>query len=119
LGASGTEQSTVLFVVFARSNARLITANAAQLAAMKERCEACGQLLQARWTRADHGLTFRQWEYVRGFAEGLSNKALADRLFVDVKTVKHFVTKVGKIWGLRGKIEIALRANEILSIKDA
>jgi DNA-binding NarL/FixJ family response regulator len=80
-----------------------------------DRCEKCDQLLQLRWVRADHNLTFRQWEYVKLMAEGLPNKEIAGRLFVDVKTVKFFITAVGKAWGVRGKVEIAKRAHEILA----
>ena len=57
-------------------------------------------------------LTKREEDILRGVAEGLSNREIADRLSLQEKTVKHYMTGIlGKLQA-RNRVEAALIARE-------
>ena len=58
-------------------------------------------------------LTEREVEVLRALADGLSNREIADRLFLAEGTVKNYVTNIlGKI-GVRDRTQAALRGREL------
>jgi len=58
-------------------------------------------------------LTEREMDVLRALADGLSNREIADRLFLAEGTVKNYVTNIlGKI-GVRDRTQAALRGREL------
>lgn len=55
-------------------------------------------------------LTERERQILDGVAEGLSNKEIAARLYLSVKTVKHYMTIIMEKLGVRNRTEAALVA---------
>jgi DNA-binding NarL/FixJ family response regulator len=82
---------------------------------VRSRCEKCGQEIRPWWARADHGLSGRQWEYVGLFCEGLRRKEIAERLCVCMSSVMFQVTAIGKVWGVKGMRQIAVKAGELVN----
>jgi DNA-binding CsgD family transcriptional regulator len=58
------------------------------------------------------GLTKRQMEVLRCLQDGLSNAAIADRLFISPKTVDHHVSAILAKLGVRTRAQAASKANK-------
>jgi DNA-binding NarL/FixJ family response regulator len=78
-----------------------------------ERCDKCGAKLGLNKIQLVHGLTPRQWEYVNAVMDGLNGKGIAARLSVTVEAVKYQISAINKVWGTKGKLEIAERARSL------
>jgi DNA-binding NarL/FixJ family response regulator len=61
-------------------------------------------------TRNPAGLTHRELEVVELISAGLSNAAIADRLFISVKTAGHHVSSVLSKLGVSTRGQAAVRA---------
>jgi DNA-binding NarL/FixJ family response regulator len=59
-----------------------------------------------------HSLTTREREILDGLASGLSNKEIAQKVFLSEKTVKHYVTIVLQKLQVRNRVEAALLAQK-------
>jgi DNA-binding NarL/FixJ family response regulator len=57
-------------------------------------------------------LTAREREILEGLAAGLSNKEIAQRMFLSEKTVKHYMTNVLQKLQVRNRVEAALLAQK-------
>ena len=57
-----------------------------------------------------NSLTKREYEVLTLIAEGLSNKDIADRLFISEKTVKNHVSSIFKKIGVNDRIQAAIFA---------
>ncbi|WP_261809043.1 LuxR C-terminal-related transcriptional regulator [Nonomuraea sp. C10] len=62
--------------------------------------------------RTDWHLTRREWEVARLAAQGLTNRQIADRLFVGVDTVKKHLTRVLDGTGCASRVHLAARWRE-------
>ncbi|WP_228011380.1 response regulator transcription factor [Nonomuraea phyllanthi] len=62
--------------------------------------------------RASWSLTPREWEVARLAAQGLSNRRIADHLFVGVDTVKKHVSRVLDEAGRTNRAQLAARWRE-------
>ncbi len=65
----------------------------------------------------DHGvadLSEREHEILELVATGLTNKEIADRLFLSEKTIKHYMTNILEKLQVRNRVEAALLAREQL-----
>ncbi|WP_329429761.1 LuxR C-terminal-related transcriptional regulator [Streptosporangium sp. NBC_01495] len=60
-------------------------------------------------SRADWRLTPREWEVARLAAQGLTNRGIADHLFVGVDTVKKHLSRVLDETGCASHVELAAR----------
>ncbi|MEQ1730097.1 MAG: response regulator transcription factor [Vicinamibacterales bacterium] len=65
-----------------------------------------------REATGDHPLTARELEIVRMIAEGLRNKAIAERLSISEGTVKIHLHNVYEKLGLDGRLELMLHAQK-------
>lgn len=71
-------------------------------------------LKEAKITDADYGsLTPREQEVMRFLAEGLSSRAVADKLFISPKTVENHRTNIMNKLGLRSTMELVRYAAKI------
>ena len=61
-------------------------------------------------THVDDGLTARQRDIVRCVAQGLSNKAIAQRLHISPTTVKTHLQNIFERCGVHGRQQLALQA---------
>jgi DNA-binding NarL/FixJ family response regulator len=61
---------------------------------------------------ATRTLTPRELEIVRLIAEGLRNRAVADRLFITEGTVKIHLHRIYEKLGIGGRFELALYARD-------
>jgi len=59
-----------------------------------------------------YGLTERQCEIIRGVAEGLNNREIAERLGISEHTAKHHLTQVFNKTGVSTRVELALLATQ-------
>jgi DNA-binding NarL/FixJ family response regulator len=57
-----------------------------------------------------HPLTIREIEVIKLIAEGLTNKEIAQKLFISEKTVKNHITNILRKLGLRDRTQAALWA---------
>lgn len=60
---------------------------------------------------ADFGLTEREQQIVALICKGWDNRAVADRLFVSLQTVKHHVTAIFRKMRVRNRIQLANRVS--------
>jgi DNA-binding NarL/FixJ family response regulator len=60
-------------------------------------------------------LTERERQILEGVASGLSNKEIAQRLFLTEKTVKHYMTNILQKLQVRNRVEAALMAQRSLT----
>ncbi len=51
------------------------------------------------------GLTHRQREVLRLMVEGLSNKAIADKLFVSERTIKHHIAAIFRMLAVENRVQ--------------
>ncbi len=63
---------------------------------------------QAVQVNLEH-LSKREAEVARWVAQGLSNKELADKLYISVRTVKAHLTSIFSKTGFRDRVELAIR----------
>jgi DNA-binding NarL/FixJ family response regulator len=49
------------------------------------------------------------------FCEGLRRKEIAERLCVCMSSVMFQVTAIGKVWGVKGMRQIAVKAGELVN----
>ena len=56
-------------------------------------------------------LTERESEVARLVTEGLSNKEIAERLYLSIGTVKNYISKILDKLGLRDRTQIAIYLN--------
>ncbi len=98
------------------AEARAALAGLEALGAARD-ADAAAALLRDLGVRASRGgrapdgeLTRREREVLELLAEGLSNRELAERLFITRKTVEHHVHSVYRKLGLRGRAEAAAYA---------
>jgi len=57
-------------------------------------------------------LTDREQEILEGLASGLTNKEIAENLFLSEKTVKHYITNILQKLHVRNRVEAALLAQK-------
>ena len=55
-------------------------------------------------------LSIREQEVAALVCKGLSNREIADKLFVEEKTIKFHLTKVYKKLGLRGRAQLIVQS---------
>lgn len=67
-------------------------------------------LMEAKKKEKDHPLTIREMEVIEHIAEGLTNKEIADKLYISEKTVKNHITNILRKLGLRDRTQVALWA---------
>jgi len=58
-------------------------------------------------------LTRREWEVLKLLAEGLSNQAIAQSLFISVVTVKTHVQNICRKLKVKGRAKAIARINEL------
>ena len=58
-------------------------------------------------------LTQREYDVLHRIIDGLSNKEIADELFIAVSTVKTYVNQIYKKLGVRSRVQAQLRAHEL------
>lgn len=68
---------------------------------------------------APTNLTRREHEIVDLIAEGLSNKQIAARLFIEVPTVKNHIHSILDKLGVRTRAEAAAKCNSRMTLRDA
>lgn len=73
------------------------------------KCPSCGHAWGHRPTIRREGLTERQWEVADLIYEGLSDKQIADRLFITAKAVKWHVGVILKTWKLPNRRHVILK----------
>lgn len=79
---------------------------------MNQRCPTCGRLHFARPVLT-HGLTPREWEIAGLVYAGLSNKEIADKLGVRLKTIKFHIGNVHKRWSLTSRPQVIFKMIEL------
>lgn len=67
----------------------------------QERYQTCGQL------------THRQQEVLRLMVEGLSNKAIADQLFVSERTIKHHVAAIFRMLEVENRMQMMAKIRKL------
>lgn len=73
------------------------------------KCPNCGHAWGHRPTVKRDGLSERQWEVADLIYEGLSDKQIADRLFVTTFTIKWHVGVILKAWKLSNRRQVILK----------
>jgi WD40 repeat protein/serine/threonine protein kinase len=58
-------------------------------------------------------LTLREQEILQGIIDGLSNNQIAERLFVELSTVKWYIKQIYKKLGVRSRVQAIVRAREL------
>jgi DNA-binding NarL/FixJ family response regulator len=69
--------------------------------------------LEEEQARVRAALTPRELEILRLLAEGLDNRAVADRLFIEYTTVRSHVHRLLQKLGARSKLEAVVRATDL------
>jgi DNA-binding CsgD family transcriptional regulator len=65
----------------------------------------------------EYGLSKRETEVVAELITGVTNKEIANTLFVTEKTVKFHLTNIYKKLGTRRRLELAVKLDELLASK--
>lgn len=60
-----------------------------------------------------HGLSLHQWEIARDFSLGMSSKEIGAKRSMSVSAVNNIKYRIGKFWGVRGKMGIARRVIDL------
>jgi DNA-binding NarL/FixJ family response regulator len=53
-----------------------------------------------------HGITDREWDIINLIVKGNTNKEIAKKLFISIKTVKHHIYHIFKKLNVRNRIEL-------------
>ena len=62
---------------------------------------------------AEHGLTAREMEVLALVGEGLTNRQIAERLFISPKTASLHVSRILAKLGVRSRVEAATTAHRL------